>query len=363
MSLITDMQFAARVGAYVRNFKQKGDYLWNFSCPICGDSKKRKGLARGYIYRQDDRLRYKCHNCELPAITFAWFLKNLNVDFYREYVIARAHERNRARKDAPKKDWKTQIKEINFERTKVIVDPLAGLPTLASLPDDHPAKSYIVGRKIPDSFLSVLLFAEDFADVVDKWKDGNGPALVHEPRIIIPFRNRKRLLAIQGRSLDPNTHLRYITIKADDETPKIFGLDRIDLTAPRIYVLEGPFDSMFLPNALAMAGSDLPSILPKNKTIVVYDDEPRNLTICDKIEKAIKQGYRVCIWPRRFSGSDLKDINQRVLAGESVESIIKMIEANSYEGMSAKSKLAKWRSDNEQRKSKPGAGKRRTGRV
>lgn len=358
MSLLTDIQFASRVGTFVRNFKQKGDYLWNFSCPICGDSKKRKGKARGYIYRDGEKLKFKCHNCEDSdnVMTFGWFLKTLNLDFYKEYVVARALEKN---KNRPAKDWKTQIKEIRFDRTKVIVDPLAGLPTIASLPDDHPAKVYLTGRKLPDSFLSVLLYAENFAAVVDKWKK-NGPVLVHEPRIIIPFRTRKKLLAIQGRSLEPDATLRYITIKSEDDLPKIFGLDRIDLNADRIYVLEGPFDSMFLPNALAMAGADLPTILPKSKTIVVYDDEPRNATICSKIEKAINMGYRVCIWPKRFSDHERKDINQRVLAGESPEDIRQMIELNSYVGMTAKCKLTAWRLDNEQRKSK---SRSKTGRV
>lgn len=349
MSLLTDIQFAGRVSVYVRNFKQKGDFIWNFSCPICGDSKKKRGKARGYLYRVEDRLLFKCHNCELPPMSLGRFFQHLDETLYKEYIVASAIERNKGRAGRPKKGWKEEIRDMDFSRPVVVVDPFAGLPTLASLPDDHPAKAYIVNRKIPNSFLDVLLYAEDFAAVVDKWKP-NGPALVHEPRIIIPFRNRKRILAIQGRSLEPEAALRYITIKADDDTPKIFGLDRIDLNADRIYVLEGPFDSMFLPNALAMAGADLPKILPKHKTIVVYDDEPHNAEIVAKMDAAIRYGYRVCIWPRRQQNTGRKDINQMVLDGQTPEEIRQIIEENSYSGTAAKMWLTKWRRDDYERR-------------
>lgn len=357
MSLLTDLQFATRVSVFVRNFKQKGDFLWNFSCPVCGDSKKRKSKARGYLYRAEDRILFKCHNCELPPMSLGRFFQLLDADLYKEYIVASAIDRNKNRVGRPKKDWKDEIRDVEIRRAEVVVDPFAGLPTLSSLPDDHPAKAYILKRKIPISFLDVLLYAEDFAAVIDKWQP-KGPALVHEPRIIIPFRNKKRLLAIQGRSLEPDANLRYITIKAEDDTPKIFGLDRIDLKADRIYVLEGPFDSMFLPNALAMAGADLPSILPKSKTIVVYDDEPRNGEIVRKMDAAIRLGYRVCIWPERLQSNDRKDINQMILDGQTPEEIQEIIEKHSYTGIAAKMWLTKWRRDTNERRTQQNRSQR-----
>jgi len=296
---------------------------------------------------------YKCHNCEQPPISMYALFSELSEDLAKEYIIAVAIERHKSRPTRQKKTWKEEIHDIKTERVVRPVDPFADLPTLYSLPDDHPAKAYMVGRKIPDSFLKTLLYAENFAAVIDKWKP-NGPVLVHEPRIIIPFRNRKRLLAIQGRSLEPDATLRYITIKAEDDVPKIFGLDRIDLKLDRIYVLEGPIDSMFLPNALAMAGADLPAILPRDKCIVVYDDEPHNREICRKIEAAINMGYRVCIWPERRQNTGRKDINQMILSGLTSERIQAIIEENSYVGAQAKLKLDKWRRDGIRRKGRKG---------
>lgn len=349
MSLLTDIQYAGRISVYVRNFKQKGDFVWNFSCPICGDSERKKNKARGYLYRTDDKILYKCHNCELPPMSLGRLFKILDENLYKDYIVAKAIERNKNRVSAPEKHWKDKIREMNFDRVVVPQDPFVGLPKLDSLPDDHPAKAYMLKRKIPTSFLKDLMYAEDFAAVIHKWKP-NGPALISEPRIIIPFRNRKRLLAIQGRSLDPDANLRYITIKSDDDVPKIFGLDRVDLKAERIYVFEGPFDSMFIPNSLAMAGADLPKVLPKNKTVVVYDDEPFNTAIANKIAAAIKFGYQVCIWPSRKHSSDRKDINQMILEGQTPEQIRNTIEQNVYVGVAARIALSKWRRDDYERR-------------
>lgn len=343
MGLSTDLEFILRVPAYVRNFKGKGNHVWNFSCPICGDSQKRKSKARGYVYRGDNGLLFKCHNCGQAPMGFRWFLKALDDALYKEYVVACAVERAKSRPARPKKTWKEEIRDMNFDRVAKPVDPLEGLPTLDSLPDDHPAKAYILSRKIPNSFLSQLYYAEDFADVVGRWK--KNVALVAEPRIVIPFRNKKRLLAIQGRSLEPDAHLRYITIKDDSDVPKLYGLDRVDVKADRIYLLEGPFDSMFLPNAIAMAGADFPKAMPKDRTIVVYDDEPHNAEIVKKMRAAIEAGYTVCIWPRRRQSTDRKDINNMILEGTTPEQIMAIIEENSYRGPIALMMLSKWRRD------------------
>ena len=58
-----DTKYISLISLRLRNFTKKGDYLWNFSCPFCGDSQKNKKKARGFVYRTKNDLFYKCHNC------------------------------------------------------------------------------------------------------------------------------------------------------------------------------------------------------------------------------------------------------------------------------------------------------------
>jgi len=167
-----------------------------------------------------------------------------------------------------------------------------------------------------------------------------------EPRLIIPFLDEnKKLFGFQGRSFK-KTGVRYITIILDDEKPKIFGLDTMD-PSHDIYVVEGPIDSLFLPNGIASAGGDLITPLQfldvqKERFIVVYDNEPRNKDIVKRIEKAIDAGYRVCIWPTSI---EQKDINDMVLAGYTQEQVKEIIDECTYTGPTAKLHFALWRKD------------------
>ena len=86
----------------------------------------------------------------------------------------------------------------------------------------------------------------------------------------------------------------------DDEAPKIYGLDKINKSKP-IYIVEGPFDSLFLENSVAMAGSDLdPRTFGWSDYIWVYDNEPRNREIVNRISKSIDRGDKVVIWPHNL---------------------------------------------------------------
>ena len=105
-----------------------------------------------------------------------------------------------------------------------------------------------------------------------------------------------------------------------DDVPKIFGLNRV-ATSKRVYVGEGPFDSLLLGNAVAMAGADVaehPELLG-NDVVYIYDNEPRNKQITDRMSKHIKDGHSLVIFPR---GVEQKDLNDMLLAGHQVSSVV-----------------------------------------
>jgi hypothetical protein len=161
--------------------------------------------------------------------------------------------------------------------------------------------------------------------------------------MIIPYFTRAgKCFAYQGRAYG-REEPKYYTIKVDETEEKIYGLDRVDF-GKRIYVVEGPIDSLFLPNGIAVSGSsfDTPTIrqLLANATIVM-DNEPRNKEIVKQLEKYIELGYSVCMFP---STIQQKDINEMILhGGMTPDEIIDVINTNTYSGMEAKLNFSTWR--------------------
>tara|TARA_B100000287_G_scaffold343157_1_gene330043 strand:- start:629 stop:1012 length:384 start_codon:yes stop_codon:yes gene_type:complete len=123
----------------------------------------------------------------------------------------------------------------------------------------------------------------------------------------------------------------------DENKPKIYGLDRIN-TKKKIYIVEGPFDSTLLGNSIAMAGSDVDSrTFGWSNCVWVYDNEPRNREIVNRISRSIDRGEQVVIWPNNIKE---KDINDMAIAGHDVQSLV---ELNTYQGLEAQVKLTEWK--------------------
>lgn len=339
MTLFVDVKYADMLGPRLRNYKRKGDFLWNFSCPVCGDSKTNKSKARGYIYKVKTGLFVKCHKCGYST-NLGNLVKYLDPVMYQEYVLENYKESGAPR--SHHKDTSIAIPAIikTPELTDSILDPIKRLD---SLPLDHPAVKYVLKRKIPSRFLSLLYYAPRFKAYVNWVVPGKFRDLQDEhPRLIIPYFNRHgKCFAFQGRAFgkeDP----KYYTIKVDDTEEKVFGLDRVNF-AKRIFITEGPLDSLFIPNAIAVSGSSFttPTIESlKTNCTVIYDNEPRSKELTKLIKKTIDAGFSVCMWPEVIVE---KDINEMILAGRTSEEILEIIKQNTYTGVEAQLRFASWR--------------------
>ena len=299
------------------------------SCPFCGDSQKNKLKARGFIYRKKNDYFFTCHNCG-TGHTFYNFLKFIEPSAVREYSLERY------------KDGETgnhNYEKPKFEIQKPIFKKRIDLPSIESLPDEHFAKQYVINRKIPKERWNELYFSEDFAEFVKSFgidKD----IKKDDVRLVIPFYTAsKELVAFQGRSLS-DSKIRYITIKIVDDTPKIYGLDK--LKSGITYVVEGPIDSMFLDNAIATADANLSGIEREhfNDLVLIYDNEPRNKDIVKQITKAIKEQFQIVIWPATIES---KDINDMILNGLTKDNIMNIIKENTFSGLRAEIELNKWK--------------------
>jgi transcription elongation factor Elf1 len=334
MSVFIDRAFLLRISPKLQRFTQKKDDLYNFRCPLCGDSQKNKTKSRGYVYRKKNDYFYMCHNCG-ASTSFYNFLDKVDPTLIKEYALERYKNG-----DNNKSDHKTPEFE-EFKTEKPTFKKSLDLPSIDSLPEAHFAKVYVQQRRIPKDFLPQLYYAEDFAAFVQSL--GIEKELSKEDkRLVIPFYDQeKNLIAIQGRALG-ESKLRYITIKLHEDNHKFFGLDRID-EEKMIYVVEGPIDSMFLDNAVATADSNLESITSiydKTKVTLIFDNEPRNKEIIKKIDDAIEKHYNVVIWPEMV---DSKDINDMVMDGFSPDEIQDIISKNTFVNLRAKAEFVNWK--------------------
>jgi transcription elongation factor Elf1 len=335
MSVFIDRSFLLQVSPKLQRFTKKKDDLYNFRCPLCGDSQKNKLKSRGYVYRKKNDYFYMCHNCG-ASTTFYNFLKQVDETLLKEYQLERYKNGETGNNNYPKPDFE------EFKTEKPIFKQNLNLPSINSLPEAHFAKSYVQQRRIPETFWSELYYAEDFATFIQSLGITKEGLHKDDKRLVIPFYNKeKELVAIQGRSLG-ESKLRYITLKLHDDNKKVYGLDRTD-EDKLVYVLEGPIDSMFLDNAVATADSNLESItdsLDKSKVVLIFDNEPRNKEIVKKMEKAIDNHFNVVIWPEMI---EEKDINDMVLSGFSPDEIQDIISKNTFVNLRAKVEFMNWK--------------------
>lgn len=334
-----DQKYIGILGVRLEQFKKKGKALWNFRCPLCGDSSKDKFKARGYLFENKGDVLYKCHNCGV-ATGFTQLIDHVAPPLKREYVLEKFGTRN--------KHHSTPEVEEDFFKTNTTPTfadtPLKYLTSVDNLAKDHPARLYVESRKIPSHQFNRLYYTPTFQEwtntiVKNKFKD----IVKDDGRLVIPFFDKQgKMMAFQGRSLDPSNKLRYITIKVTEDDCKLFGLDKVDESKP-VYVTEGPIDSLFISNAIAMAGSDFSTKCHLNNQtefVIVMDNECRNVEIVKKIEAFIEKGFSVCIWSDTIKQ---KDINDMVLSGLSIAEVEQVIKQRTFKGLQAKMALNKWK--------------------
>ena len=324
---IIDSKYIGLVSSRLDKFKRVKSNLYNFRCPICGDSKKHKNKARGYLYQVKTNTNFKCHNCG-ASLSFNNFLKQIDTSLHKQYVMEKFKEGHTS---GIGKGNSFVVESPKFDFKKPVFKKSLDLPRASEVPI---ATKYLEKRKIDPS---KFYFTKEF----QKWTNTHKQTFhtIHrdESRVIIPLHDtEKNLIGFQGRSLGPNS-VKYITVMLNEDAPKIYGLDKIDERKP-IYITEGPFDSTFVENSVAMCGSDLDiGSFGWSSYIWVFDNEPRNREIVKRISNTIDKGEQVIIWPKQVVE---KDINDMALAGHDIMSIL---ESNTYSGLKAKVKFNTWK--------------------
>ena len=341
MSLIIDQKYVGMISHRLRNFKRKQDYVWNFSCPLCGDSKKNVLKARGYVYKKGNNLFYSCKNCGVGT-SVGKLLEQVDGSLYKEYILERykagesgTSNYTKPTFNVPSPRFDKLDKQKQFEHAEFCFD----------LPSGHFCLDYLKNRQIPKEFYSQLLFTSHYKQFIDSLVPNHGKKLVDDARVIIPFYDvYNNLIAVSGRALETNDKtLRYITIRTTDSEDKlVFGMDRISVHEP-VRIVEGPIDSLFVKNCVASGDSSLTTVadnISAGKKVLIFDNEPRNKEIVKLMQDSIKSNHNIVIWPNTIQA---KDVNEMVMSGISVDEIEAIISSNTFSGLEAQTKFVFWK--------------------
>jgi len=322
---IIDKKFINLVSSSLEKFKWRRDNIATCRCFMCGDSKKNKNKTRGYFYSNKGQYFYKCHNCGF-ACTIKTVLENVAPQLAKEYAL---------------ESYKHNSFGVTFSPVPVtpeaIIPSYIGIP-ICQLASSHYARKYVESRQIPKDKWSLLYFTENFSIIAEKFFKYSPK----EPRLVIPFfDDNKKVIGVQGRALRADSKIRYMTLKSPHVDRLWYGLDRIN-TLNEVYVVEGPLDSLFLPNSIAMVGSSYPDLLPnklqQSKLTFVFDNEPRNAEVHHMMEKAIEEGHNIVIWPHILE----KDINEMCIK-YGIEQTKEILDNNIYSYNTARLKFLTWR--------------------
>ena len=325
MSSYIDLKFINDISSRLTLFKKKGDYLFNFRCPHCGDSKKNKTKARGFLYRVKNDMFFKCHNCGTGQ-SLANFIKFIDPKLYEEYLLER-YKRSAPSTPRPTfTDFKPKFEETNI---------LEKYKKISELDNKHPAKKYLQGRKIPVIHYDKFYLVDKFYELVKKVKSDIVIKNDH-PRLVIPFYDTTgKLFAFQGRAFGKEQP-KYLTVKLDESKQKVYGLDTVNLQE-HIHIVEGPIDSMFLKNCLAAAGADLTLKIEPDNVTYIFDNEPRNKEIIKRMYDVVEKDYNLVVWPNDMRH---KDINDMIISGMSIAEVQTIISKNTFAKLEALTKLS-----------------------
>ena len=330
-----------QISSRLRNFKKLGRSKYNFSCPFCGDSSYNKNKARGYLLSKRQNAFYYCHNDTGCNCSFDRFLFKLDSALYNQYKLERFKQSVADKGSRVIDDVQLPMATFKLPAT----DPFRLLTKCTELPYDHPAVSYLRNRQIPNDKWDDIWYTGEWF----KFSTSIDPKIEYvidkdHPRLVLPFRNVDGLpFMFQGRSLNKHDAPKYLTCKLDENATKLFGQNTIDPNE-LVFVVEGPIDSFFIKNSIAMGGSDvsIDRCPYRNNRVFVLDREPRSKVIVSKLYKLLANGEKVLSWKNcKWDG---KDINEMILnGGASINEMNSYVRDNIVSGLMGKLEIDQWK--------------------
>ena len=325
------------VSSQLLRFKKTNDFVWNFRCPYCGDSQKNSSKARGFVFRKESNLIYKCHNCGIGS-NLNNLLKHLDSQLHDDYIKEKFLDNGKEKEQVVYEKFTTHAPYLKGE------SPLKSklVKKISSLGLNHYARQYVLDRNIPSDKHYLLYHTDSFSKWSNEWCPKKLDVNNDTARLLIPLHNSdNKFIACQGRSYNKNDKLKYQTSKVHEDTQLVFGRDRLNPNIPK-FAVEGPIDSLFVDNCVAVLGFNKFKLLSKDYTIIP-DNDRRNPDVLKSMSNLLEMGYSMVLWPDEVKE---KDINEMIMSGRTKEEIKNIIEKNTYQGNMALLKFTNWRKIN-----------------
>ena len=333
--IVEDLAFISRLGSYLKLFQSNGNNVWNFRCPVCGDSHQNKYKRRGYLI-QDKEMQYRfyCHNCN-QTMTLKELLKYVDTYLYQEYVAALFKAKNQLKKKPKELVLDSKSVSSTILESKMI--------PLSQLGDDHIAVVYMRNRKVPEDCMRRVFWTDHFDEIGNDGFFGGkyqSKKLRTSGIVFKLYTQDLKLCGFQLRSIDPDIPKQYrFQTLTKEKTDGFYGLDCLNKNAPG-YVVEGCTDSLFLPNCVAVLNSRLSRFELPGATYL-NDNEPRNPQVVSQVEKCVRLGYNVCLLPQKYHGQDVNDLYKTL--GCDQKALVELIKQYTFRGLQARIEFARWK--------------------
>jgi DNA primase len=312
-----------------RPIHKKYQNVFNAECPVCKEGKS-AGRTRRLFYFPHKQYFY-CHNCVKSWRPFEW-VKDITGWTFPEIV----------RKNNEKE---------GLVQTKKLVYPIVQAQKVIEIPD-LPENSIDLTDKTQIEYYNDNKFVKLALNYCQKrrlWTATNSckrfylslEDRVHKNRLVIPFiSDNGKTNCYQTRALTENQFPKYLTKFGEKE---MFGINNINEEIPYVFIFEGPIDSMFVKNGVAMASlaptehqlQQLTNLIGYEQ-IWVFDNDKNNKQTSRKIEKYIKEGKKIFVWPKEFQ--KFKDFNEICCSLELDEIPWNFVVKNSAAGQEAQLK-------------------------
>ena len=346
-SFAVDTQFICRIGESLARFSKKAENIYNFRCPFCGDSARDEKKSRGYLFRKPDAWMYKCHNCG-HACGLRALIECVNPAMAKEYNIALYRHVETTDSTPVDANLDPNVNALSSESDDNNSKIIASLMRIVDMPMSHAAVQYLHGRAVLTRALSApvsdLFYTANVQQAFSFVKKYEGRLPRNgDHRIVIPFRDvYSKIFGVTCRSMSRETpaRMKYVTVRFDDESPLVYGIDRITPGRRDVMVFEGQFDSMFLDPAVAAGGSNFQHALAMYvDPIVVLDNQPRNVDVVRNMRRCASDGLRVVVWPNWW---EWKDVNEAVLCGMTTNEVYDTIYKHAVRGAQFQIEFNRW---------------------
>ncbi len=299
--------------------------IFNAECPICKEGKS-AGRTRRLFYFPNKQYFF-CHNCSKSWKPFEWVKEVTGLSVPE--IIKRNNEKSNSVVPFIKKTvtHSKLVKDIpDLPENSIDIEDASQVAFFNSSQVVKNAINYCEHRRLLTAINRCKHF---YVSLEDK---------IHKNRLILPFYgDNDKVVCYQTRALTADQHPKYLTKFGEKH---VFNITNIISDIPYVFIFEGPIDSMFVKNGVAIAAlsptesqtEELNNLLGYEK-IYVFDNDKNNKQTSKKIEKTIKDGKTVFIWPKEFKR--FKDINEVCCELKLNEIDWKFIVKHSFKGSGA----------------------------